>query len=258
MRKLPLLLFLLLLTGAWGVARAQSFDLTSGRVPMASLDGLWRFHTGDDPAWADPNFDDSKWPLLRSDESWSDQGYKDYGGMAWYRFQVIVPAGLDHVSLYFPYIETCYEVFADGKLIGTYGKMPPNRAPYTGGLRYAPYELPGSHAGEKVEIAVRVWHWPGWAMYVGGGPQFPGGLVGGTDQLKGRNKLEVASRFRSEGGDETLGFLQTLAGAGALALFLLRRKDREYLWFGLMMLFDAISYWVEVSQGFPHLEWEPP
>jgi sigma-B regulation protein RsbU (phosphoserine phosphatase) len=250
MRKLPLLLFLLLLTGAWSVARAQSFDLTSGRVPMASLDGLWRFHTGDDPAWADPNFDDSKWPLLRSDESWSDQGYKDYGGMAWYRFQVIVPAGLDHVSLYFPYIETCYEVFADGKLIGTYGKMPPNRAPYTGGLRYAPYELPGSHAGEKVEIAVRVWHWPGWAMYVGGGPQFPGGLVGGTDPLKGRNKLEVASRFRSEGSNETLALLQTLACAGALALFLLRRKDREYLWFGLMMLFDAISYWVEVSQGF--------
>jgi hypothetical protein len=26
------------------LARAQSFDLTNGRVPVASLDGFWRFH----------------------------------------------------------------------------------------------------------------------------------------------------------------------------------------------------------------------
>jgi len=49
-RKLALLL-LLPLTSACGVVRGQSFDLSSGRVPVASLDGLWRFHTGDKPAW---------------------------------------------------------------------------------------------------------------------------------------------------------------------------------------------------------------
>jgi hypothetical protein len=248
-RKLPLLL-LLLLPGTCGVVCGQSFDLTSGRLPVASLDGLWRFHTGDNPAWADPNFDDSNWALLRSDEDWGQQGYKGYSGMAWYRFQVIVPAGLDRVSLYLPWIHTCYEVYANGRLIGTYGKMPPNTMPYVGGLHYAIYELPGSHAGKQVEVALRVWHWPGWAMYVAGGPRFPGGLVGDTDQIKARNALEEASRFRSEASDEILGFLQMLAGLGALALFVLRRKDREYLWFGLMMLFDAILYWIEVYQCF--------
>ena len=81
MRKLPLLLLLLIL-GTCGVLQAQTFDLTTGRLPVASLDGLWRFHTGDNPEWADPNFDDSKWPLLRSDQDWAQQGYKGYSGLA--------------------------------------------------------------------------------------------------------------------------------------------------------------------------------
>ena len=117
MRKLPLVLVFLMLS-ACGLLHAQKFDLTSGRMPLVSLDGLWRFHTGDNPAWADPTFDDSKWQLLRSDRDWASQGYPDYGGLAWYRFQVVVPAGMDHVSLLLPLIATCYEVFADGKTFG--------------------------------------------------------------------------------------------------------------------------------------------
>ena len=178
MEKLPLLLLGLLLGTCCGV-RAQSFDLTTGRVPVASLDGLWRFHTGDDPAWAAPNFEDSGWSLLRSDQSWSSQGYKNYSGMAWYRFQVTVPDGLDHVSLYLRHIYTGYEVYADGKLIGTYGKMPPNSLPYLGGGRSQVYLLTGGRRGKKmIQVALRVWQWPGWVTYKGGGPLNGGALVG--------------------------------------------------------------------------------
>ena len=72
------LLFLLLMLGACGVLRGQSFEIKDDNLRVASLDGLWRFHTGDNPAWASPSFDDSKWSLLRSDKSWSSQGYKGY------------------------------------------------------------------------------------------------------------------------------------------------------------------------------------
>ena len=61
-----------LLCAASGL-HAQNFNLQTEREPVASLDGLWRFHTGDNPAWADPNFDDSQWPLLRSDENGSGE-----------------------------------------------------------------------------------------------------------------------------------------------------------------------------------------
>jgi hypothetical protein len=247
MRKLPLLL-LLLAPIVCGWAGAQSFDLSSGRVQVASLDGLWRFHTGDNPAWADPKFDDSQWALLRSDQDWAQQGYQGYSGLAWYRFQVAVPAALDRVSLYLPEIDTCYEVLADGKLIGRYGRMPPNTAPYAGGGRFLVYPLPaGNHRDRKIEVAVRVWHWPGWAKYYGGGPQNGGGRVGESaeiDEIGAQSWARLHWRLTSY---QTLALLQTLAGLGTLALFALRRKEKEYLYFGLAMLASAAGGWVDVS-----------
>ena len=53
---------LLALFGLGRFAQAQTFDFKTDRVPIISLDGLWHFHTGDDPRWADPEFDDSAWP----------------------------------------------------------------------------------------------------------------------------------------------------------------------------------------------------
>jgi phosphoserine phosphatase RsbU/P len=51
--------FLLVFVCASAGLLAQTFNLQTQRGPIASLGGLWRFHTGDNPAWADPNFDDS-------------------------------------------------------------------------------------------------------------------------------------------------------------------------------------------------------
>ncbi len=89
----------LFLCAACGL-RAQTFNLQTGFEPVASLDGVWRFHAGDNPAWADPNFDDAQWSLLRSDTPWAEQGFKKYGGFAWYRFTVTVPDGKRKWSLY--------------------------------------------------------------------------------------------------------------------------------------------------------------
>jgi sigma-B regulation protein RsbU (phosphoserine phosphatase) len=248
MKKVPLLFALLSL--ACGGLRAQTFDLVNGRVPVASLDGLWRFHTGDNPSWADLNFDDSKWPLMRSTESWSTQGYKDYGGMAWYRFQVIVPAGLDQVSLYLPQIYTCYEVFADGRLIGRYGEMPPKAMPFIGGGDFQIYALPaGVREVRKIEIALRIWHWPVWARYYGGGPEYGGGLIGDAKEIEDRAFWNRTADFWWGAEREILGLLETLAGLGALALFILRRKEREYLWFSLMMLLNASFELIQLSES---------
>lgn len=233
-----------------GALCGQTFDLTTGRVPIASLDGLWRFHTGDNPAWADPNFDDSKWPLLRSDEGWDSQGYKEYSGLAWYRFQVSVPTGIDHVSLYLPQIRACYEVYADGKLIGTFGKMPPNASAYYSWLHYQLYSLPARKPGEqKIEVALRVWQWPGWVKYHEGGPQNGGGLVGDTQEIEHRNDLDRADMFEYVANSQILVLLETLAGFGTLALFVLRRKETEYLCFSLIMFFYAAFNWSLVFES---------
>jgi hypothetical protein len=75
---------------------------------------------------ADPAFDDSNWPLIRSDKGWSGQGYKNMAGTAWYRAKVLIPEGEGPLAIYVPYVQTSYQLFADGHLIGGEGGMPPH------------------------------------------------------------------------------------------------------------------------------------
>ena len=51
----------------------------------APLDGPWQFHLGDDPAWADPAYDDSHWEQITAEKPWGMQGHANYTGYAWYR-----------------------------------------------------------------------------------------------------------------------------------------------------------------------------
>src|SRR5258708_5980608 len=160
-----------------GSVRAQVFDLEREHVPMSELKGLWRFHTGDDPdgklGWANPAFDDSSWKLLRSDQPWSDQGYKSYGGFAWYRFQVIFPANHPSLALCIPMFSTSYQVFAEGRVIGKLGEMPPHET-VQGGTRncdIVPIPADVEHRGMPLSMAIRVWHWPHWAYNPGGPTQ---------------------------------------------------------------------------------------
>ena len=99
-------------------AHPASFSFLTDHEPVISLDGLWRFHPGDDARWASPAFDDSAWPLLRSDEPWTDQGYNQLSGFAWYRFRVQAPSPAMPISLLLPSILTDYEVFENGVKIG--------------------------------------------------------------------------------------------------------------------------------------------
>ena len=56
------------------------------------LAGPWKFQVGDDPAWAQPDFDDSKWedvdltPGSRGIAlGWTARGHAGHSGYAWYR-----------------------------------------------------------------------------------------------------------------------------------------------------------------------------
>ncbi|HET6170125.1 MAG TPA: SpoIIE family protein phosphatase [Terracidiphilus sp.] len=243
-KSLFALVLVLLCLSTSPLARAHEFNLDNAHLPILSLDGYWRFHTGDNPAWAQPAFDDTQWSLLMADENWAEQGFDGYSGLAWYRFHVTLPAGLDHVSLYLPYILTSYQVFANGQQIGAYGTMPPHGVPYWGGGWFRTYDLPESISQTRnVEIAIRVWHWPGWAANFGGGPSFGGALIGDADQIAARDTVSRGAHHWELAATMILALLQTLAAIGALMLFALRRSEREYLWFGVLMLVSAAAGW---------------
>ncbi len=243
-----LLSLALLLFAAALQLHAQTFSLETGREPVASLDGLWRFHTGDNPAWADPNFDDSQWPLLRSDQDWVKQGYKGLSGYAWYRFRVTAPAGLDDVSLLLPPIMTSYQLFVDGKQAGSFGRMPsPDERFVITAVRVSvPAEyrlnLAGSSKSREVTVALRVWHWAGWSRYIDGGPTEGGSQAGKSALIDAHFQLLNDSRRLSRGGDYSIGILCCIAGVMAMVLFLVRRRETEYFWFAVNQFADAMIF----------------
>ena len=235
----------LLLCAASGL-HAQTFNLQTGREPVASLDGLWRFHTGDNPAWADPNFDDSQWPLLRSDEAWGQQGYKNYGGFAWYRFTVAVPEGSRNWSIYLGPMETGYQLFVDGRLAGSFGPILNSRN-YAASSRAFAISPAAASGPRTFHIAIRAWHAPVWADYAPGG--FFGSSYFGDSRLIAQRAATARSLQWNRLVDEyTYAVLSTLVGLVVLVLFFIRREEREYLWFALLLLANAIDIGLNISR----------
>jgi hypothetical protein len=248
-RTIVLLTFAFLFVIALNLAQAQVFDLERDRVQMAELNGLWRFHTGDDPdgklGWADPNFDDSSWALIRSDRAWGEQGWKGYTGFAWYRLRVTLPRDKHALALFINHISTSYQLFANGRLIGQFGGLPPkaeirNQPPQ---IFYVPENIVA--AGQPLELAIRVWS-PG-----------PGG--GGLSEAP---RFGDAA-FIEDWTDRQYNFLywqfsamtfhlpfQLLATVACLVLFGFRRIDREYLWFAAYQILGACDVVVSMLQNF--------
>jgi hypothetical protein len=250
---------------AWAAGMpAQSFDLDRGREPVVSLDGPWRFHPGDSPLatgsqtplWAAAGFDDSAWPLLDSGKSWDTQGYPAMSGYGWYRFTVAVPAGAKPTSLLLAPIVTAFEVYVDGKRVGGSGEMPPTLVPSTN-ISYHLYPLTaaGSPSARTLQVAIRVWHSPIWASYVGGGPFRPGHLAGDPKLLAGEQLHQQLARNTLFVDSYAYSIAAGLVGFAILCLFLIRRAEREYLWFALMLIAQAADNALTV--GWQIYSWPP-
>ncbi len=215
---------------------AQTPSLITGREPVTSLDGLWRFHTGDNPAWADPNFDDSSWPRVRSDESWTKQGYPAFNGYAWYRFKLEVPGDGRSIDLFLNEIVSGYQVYANGKLIGSAGAAVATSDP----LFAAPaaiFPLPMVGGGKQpMQIALRVWTYRPIASWFGAGSLLQGNEAGDPLQLSRQLQFVQSSRARHYVNEYAYGIFAALIGLAILGLFLLRPADKEYLWFSVLLL----------------------
>jgi hypothetical protein len=209
-----------------------TFDFDRDREPIISLNGVWRFHPGDDGklGWAKPDFDDSSWPLLRSNTGWGEQGYKGYTGFAWYRFKVLLPNEHRPWAISLPRLLTSYQVFADSWLVGQFGGMPPH-AEYVVGFDQI-FALPPDLAspGHAVTFAIRVWHWPLFPKGVSGGPTSTT-RVGELDALRTQQTYDAWGRFWSSSSGNVLMLMNLLAAFAGLFLFWMRPHS-VYRWRG--------------------------
>ena len=125
----------------------------------APLDGPWQFHLGDDPAWANPGFDDSHWQQLTADSAWGAQGHPGYQGYGWYRKSISItpaPGASPDVALLIPAIDDVYEIYWNGVKVGQLGTMPPHLVWLFG----VPPQTYGLGPVRNGVLAVRVWKAP--------------------------------------------------------------------------------------------------
>lgn len=158
---------MLIFAAPWLHAKQASTEMTP-TAPLVieglgkgtfALSGPWQFHPGDYPAWANPAFDSSGWEQLTADQPWGKQGHAHLTGFAWYRCSIaLIPApGVpSQFSLLVPQIDDAYEIYWNGALIGSNGKLQPRPVSYHSQPAQA-FEL--GHAQDGV-LAVRVWKAP--------------------------------------------------------------------------------------------------
>jgi hypothetical protein len=245
MRKL--LLLLLLCVPASFAAQPMNVPTSGGTFhfeqdmePVASLDGQWRFHPGDDAVWSSSDFDDSKWTLVETGKSWDKQGYPAMNGFAWYRAKLEIRQDASGLSLLVPYVLTSYQVFANGKLLGGVGAMPPQWRPIGQFREYAVYRLPGPDPkSQSIVLAFRVWHSPLWEDLIGGGI-YQGVLVGDTPLIAQRREMHRIESLWSNGAQFSLALIEFLAACASFGFFLAHRNEREYLWFTIAELLNSI------------------
>ena len=93
----------------------------------------WKFKTGDDPAWASLDYDDSGWKDIIPGTSWEKQDDEGYDGFAWYRVTINVPSDLQEeakkyggFTLMLGKIDDVDFTYFNGKPLGNMGKLPPD------------------------------------------------------------------------------------------------------------------------------------
>jgi hypothetical protein len=173
---------LVLLTLTMAVRGQTSSPTHAGTVQMeptlgnstVALSGPWKFHVGDNMAWADQDFDDSSWgtidltPKKDSAETelgtseylpgWTAQGYPNHkSGFAWYRLRLNVHNSHGRLAIKMPNeVDDAYQVYVNGQFIGEFGKFRKHRVITYSTLPEA-FQLPPELSNGFMTIAVRIW-----------------------------------------------------------------------------------------------------
>ncbi|TNF87576.1 MAG: hypothetical protein EP301_06520, partial [Gammaproteobacteria bacterium] len=243
LRRCSTLLFLLLFASNGLAATLEVNDLNEPR----SITGKWLYMAGDDPGWADPELDDGAWPSATVPGPGVGD-HPDAQGMVWYRVYIRLgpliardPDALGALGVVIGSVESAYEIYAGGRLMGGMGKLPPDPAAHFDQHGIYPIPLDAVDADGNLVLALRVWR---------------------HEQASSRSELgHFAGPFRvgrigelrAEAASSAIIPNVLLAGVylmvGLYHLFIARRNPamKEFFWFGWMALILA-AYSVETSQ----------
>ena len=264
-KTIPLLLLLMLSCVALHAqpqpAPAPMSHVTVGQS-VVPLYGPWKFHIGDNPQWAGSNFDDSSWETVTLSPTttsfdpitgwngyvpgWTAKGHPGYWGYAWYRIRVKVNAqpGQRLALNVAGNVDDVFQAFANGQLVGSFGKFPAGKTPVTYYSQPAMFQLPQSSGtgGQTLLLAFRVWMMPTdlqSAPDAGGFHNAP--LLGQADAIAATYELAKVRLQRVYGSAAIEAALFFLLSIMAVSLLFFDRSDHVYRWLAAVFLLTTIS-----------------
>ena len=205
--------------------QAQSFDATNLRQPT-DLDAIWLVHSGDDPAYARKDFDDSAWTRFRSTSSIRKVFPDSQPEVVWYRLHVKVLPTQSGLALAEWNISSAFVVYVNGQRLMQCGRVAPFAA-YTSGARLLEPIPDRELATGSVVIALRV-HISKLEWGDQGAGFVASNLTLGQEQaLSDHIWLLIIGQYAP-------GLITNFLGLGlgivALVLFSSQRRQWEYLW----------------------------
>jgi len=221
-------------------ARAQGqtgrFDATNLREP-ADLGGMWLVQGGDNPAYARPDFDDSRWMPFDPHTSITALFPKGHPEVVWYRQRIKVSPSETGLALREQSISHAFEIYVNGERVMVSGQVAPYVAYTTGArvLRQIPDRLlSGGYLVIALRVRMSTIDWAG---------QDPGFYA--TNLTLGHEGTLYRDDWLAVIGENALNWLDAalLVGVGfvALVLFAAQRGQSEYLWIfvlGMSRLLD--------------------
>jgi len=235
-------------------AQAQGFDATVLRE-STHLSSGWLVHVGDDPAFALPDFDDSRWTLFNAETDSLHALVPDTRpDVVWYRLHMKVARNQTGLGLLAGTISRAYEIYSNGVKLYQAGRITP----------YAPYDtngtalisIPDGQVGNgSIVIALRVRIDP----YLWEDPQ-PGFRseflrLGQSDDLYVR-KWYGPMRVHAIDWLSYLAEFSMLVGA--ILLYSTQRERLEYLWLFLAILAGIPGVILSLAERFHTfpLDWQ--
>jgi hypothetical protein len=241
----------------------QTVSIHPGHA-SASLNGPWRFKTGDDLRWASPDLDDSQWesvdltPAPGAHDAdvglpgyvsgWSMRGHPGYIGYAWYRMRVTIDGGADaRLALTGPTdVDSTYQLYVDGNLLGGPGVFS-GKNPTVYSVQPTVFSLPAlsSTNAHTYLIALRVWMDPLDAGDDSGGIHIAP-TIGTADDIALLHQVQWLQTFKGYVVDavEPLAFVLLAIMAAALMMC---RSQNAYHWLVAALLLTA---WLRANQVF--------
>ncbi len=235
---------------------------------ISALYGPWKFTVGDSPqavdgsgpVWAKPGFDDSKWETLdltpkassfdpvtgisKFVPGWTSRGHAGYWGYAWYRIRVRVATQPgQRLAVEGPTdVDDAYEVYANGRLLGSFGKFSRTATPEIYNTQPSMFELPDEGGDGTQVLAFRVWMEPStMALQPDTGGFHTPPLLGELGAIEARYQLDWLQNVRAYVNAPVQAIFSLLLAIVALSLMAFDRSDRVYAWLAVTLLLRVVD-----------------